>query len=55
MAPLRLDWIFPQLIETQWMLPPERPGAQAVILSVPGPKGDPAEAIIPPVLDGGNF
>lgn len=37
--PIILEWVFPRLVETQWMLPPDRPGAVAAIISLPGPPG----------------
>lgn len=55
--PIILEWFFPQIVETQWILPPSQPGAAAAIVSVPGSRAvdigisligdiDPEEALL---------
>lgn len=34
--PIRLTWVFPELVETQWVLPPNRPTALAAVIGVGG-------------------
>lgn len=56
--PIVLEWLFPQAVETQWMLPPAGPGPVAAVVGPPGKEGEPGAdgaAQIPEILDGGNF